>query len=153
MKKRTLLLLTILILVVCLCCVIFHIHNSSPSALPLSSHQTPYTMAVENLSSKSGVYSEYYFAPNENEELQISVSLRENGTIDGAPRKVKILLFQIGVDDNIDSFTINDFSGSTQLSHTFTGLEANSHYFLRLDNLSGSTCFSGKLVDGTIEIS
>lgn len=153
MKKKYILLLSSLLLALSLYCAIFHTHNSAPSALPHSSHQAPYTMAVENLSPKSGVYSEYYFAPNEDEELQISVSLRESGTIDGAPRKVKILLFQIGIDDNIDSFTINDFSGSTQLSHTFTGLEANSHYFLRLDNLSGSTRFSGRLVDGTIEIS
>lgn len=153
MKKRTLLFLSILILTVCLCFVIFHIRNGSSSALPLSSHQTPYAMAVENLSPKSGVYSEFYFAPNENEELQISVSLRECGTMDGTPREVKILLFQVGMEDNIDSVSTGTFSGSTQLSHTFTGLDPHSHYYLRVDNLSGSTRFSGRFVDGTIEIS
>lgn len=119
---------------------------------PSSSHQTPYIMTPENLAEGSGMYSQFYFPPTEG-TLQVSGSLWESGTPDGAARKVKILLFQIGLDDNIDSFTTDNFSRTTEVSHTFQGLDPDAYYYFRIDNLSGSALFTDRFVDGAIEIS
>lgn len=125
--------------------------SSLIASRPTSSHKTPYTMAPENLEEGSGMYSQFYFAPTE-ETLQISGSLWESGTPDGAARKVKILLFQAGLDDNIDSFTTDEFSRTTDVSHTFQSLDPNAYYYFRIDNLTGNSLFTDRFVDGVIEI-
>lgn len=150
MNKKQILLICASLLAVGLCILLF---SGKPSTIPrpTSSHPTPYTMKVDGLSTKSGTYSEYYFAPDQEEALHISGSLQVDGASDHAECRIKILLFQIGIEDNIDSFTVDSSGGSLPLSHAFTGLNSNAFYYLRIDNISGTASKSGSLV-GTIEI-
>lgn len=109
-------------------------------------------MAVETLSAQNGVYTEYYFAPNQDDALQVSITLQRSDTSDSTSQKAKILLFQIGIDDNIDSFTTDDFANKTQYSHTFTGLDPDAYYYLRIDNLSQKPIFRASSLEGEITI-
>lgn len=127
--------------------------SSRAAVVPTTSHSTPYTMTITNLEEQHSTYTKYYFSPN-NEELDISGTLRESGTKDGVNRSAKILLFLVGDDDtNIDSYTVSDFSGSVTISHTFQNLIPNAHYYFRIDNLNVHPPYAYRYIDGSITIS
>lgn len=152
MKKYILLLVILILLMGSISFAIIVAPANSHSVKPCSSCKTPYTMAVENLSAQNGVYTEYYFAPNKDDELQVSIILQRSDTSDNTSQKAKILLFQIGIDDNIDSFTTDNFANKTQHSHTFTGLDPDAYYYLRIDNLSQKSIFQASSLEGEITV-
>ena len=114
------------------------------SAVPTSVIATPYFMDIADLPEQAGVYSAYYFAPSDG-ALQISGTLQESG--DGGACQISILLFQVGIEDNIDRCTV-DFQESGTVAYAFTGLDPDAHYFLRVDNQSDGGQVSGRLTIG-----
>lgn len=102
---------------------------------PIEFHLLPYDMTITNLAEQHSTYSRYYFSGS-NGSLSISGTLRPSGTDDSVARNAKILLYQVGMDENIDSYSVSDITGDKNITHTFTGLNENSHYFFRIDNLN-----------------
>lgn len=125
----------------------------SPMAatIPSSSNSTPYVMSITNLIEGHSTYSRYYFAPSSGGMLTINGNLWPSGTEDGAKRSVKILLFQMGIEDNIDSYTVS-FTDKEFIAHNFTGLDVNSHYYFRFDNLNAHPPYANRYVDGSITV-
>lgn len=148
MKRNHIWVLFALLVVMSLGLAIVKSRSPEP-ALPTASHDLPYTLTLENLSSNSGVYTEYYFTPASG-ALHIQVDL--SGSDDGAARQAKISLFLVNAEDVLDSVTTEAFSGSTQLSHTFYCVSSDSAYYLRVENISGNSLFADRAIDGVVEI-
>lgn len=149
LMRKELLILVIIILAGCLCWVVLGNLSASDEVRPTSTRSTPYTMKVENLHPKARVFTEFYFAPNVKEGLNVSIALQ---AADESPCKAKIYLFQVGMDENTDSFTTEEFRGNTLLSHTFTGLSSNAFYFLCIENISGGVLAKEPSLNGSLTV-
>lgn len=119
---------------------------------PTSSHSLPYAMTITNLTEQHSTYSRYYFAPGSTESLTISGNLWPSGTEDGVARNVKILLFQVQNDNIIDSYTVNGITEKQFIAHTFTGLDTDSHYYFRIDNMNSHPPYANRYVSGSITV-
>lgn len=122
------------------------------STIPTEVHSLPYTMTVTNLKEKHSTYSRYYFAPCSDETLTVEGSFSPSGTDDGVARSAKILLFQVGSSSNIDSYTVSNITDYKFFSHTFSGLNPNSHYYFRIDNQNPDPPYADRYIDGSIKV-
>lgn len=113
----------------------------------------PDSAAVMGLKAGRGAYTTYFFSPNENQELEISGSLRPGGDQNDKSRKAKIFLYEVGNNTCIDSYTLSQFIDETQLSHTFTNLDEDECYYLFVKNTTSKGIFTSKTIDGTLKIS
>lgn len=147
--KKGLLFVVMVLLAGCVCWALLGNLSAADGGKPTSTCPTPYSMKVENLPPKKGLFTPYYFAPDADEQLSVSITLQ---TADGASGQAKILLFQVGLDENIDSFSPEAFRGNVQLSHTFTGLNSEAFYYLRIENTGSGFLAKEPSLNGTLAI-
>ena len=119
---------------------------------PTSEEDLPYDAIVTNLSEGTGTYTRYYFAPS-GTDIEISGTLRAVEDKNDTSRSAKIYLYQVGNNSSVDSYTVEQFLGSTSFSHTFKNLDEDSHYFLDIRNTTPNNIAQDRWISGTVTIS
>lgn len=110
----------------------------SPHApnIPTSSTSLPYTATVTNLCEGCGTYTLFYFKTTTG-NLKIGGSLKSSGDKNDTSRYAVIELYEVNNTTVIDSYTVEQFAGSTNLSHTFRNLSSDKNYYLLIKNTTG----------------
>lgn len=124
--------------------VLFYNLYYSPASISVENHRptnfrdTPYTVTIDSLAPRCGVYTDHYFT--DMEKMTLSGRLWAD-SVEGRLGEVKISLYQAGIDDPIDSCTLNEENRIVELSHTFNSVHDDASYYLRIDNRNEKSLF------------
>jgi len=135
--------------------VLFYNLYYSPASIsvgnprPTTFRDTPYTVAMDTLAPRCGMYTDHYFTNLET--MTISGTLWTD-SLEGRLGQVKISLYQVGIEDPIDSCTVSEENRGTELSHTFVSLAPNASYYLRVDNRNEKSLFVTRNVSFDLNI-
>lgn len=122
------------------------------SNIPTSSTTLPYTATVTNLCEGCGTYTLYYFNTTTG-CLKIGGTLKSSGDKNDTSRYAEIELYEVNNSTAIDSYTVEQFAGSTTLSHTFRNLRSDKNYYLLIKNTTGWGIWKDLWISGDVSIS
>ena len=122
------------------------------SDIPTSSASLPYTATVTDLCEGCGTYTLYYFKTTTG-NLKIGGTLKSSGDKNDTSRYAKIVLYEVNNSTAIDSYTVEQFAGSTTLSHTFRNLSSDKNYYLLIKNTTGWGIWKNLWISGDVSIS
>lgn len=118
---------------------------------PSTEHSLPYNLRITNLDEGHITYSLYYFKPT-SEQFLLLGTLLPCGTDDGANRRAKIYLYEVGSTTCIDSYTTSYFTGSATIEHHFINLNPNAFYYFVIENLTATTLTADRWIYGDIMV-
>lgn len=119
---------------------------------PTSSTSLPYTATVTNLCEGCGTYTLYYFKTTTG-KLVIGGTLKSSGDKNDTSRYAEIELYEVNNTTAIDSYTVDQFAGSTNLSHTFRNLSSDKNYYLLIKNTTGWGFLKDLWISGDVKVS